>query len=55
VGERIELDPILPEGATSLSASDLPLAGTRVTIEVDGDAVAVRGLSPAPRVDPPAP
>ena len=43
---RIELDPILPEGATSLSVSNLPLAATRVTIEVDGDAVAVRGLPP---------
>ncbi len=43
---RIELDPVLPEGATSLSVADLPLAGTRVTIEVDGDTVAVRGLPP---------
>jgi glycogen debranching enzyme len=43
---RIELDPVLPEGATKLSVEDLPLAGTRVTIEVDGDAVAVRGLPP---------
>jgi glycogen debranching enzyme len=43
---RIELDPMLPEGATTLSVADLPLAGTRVTIEVDGDAVAVRGLPP---------
>jgi hypothetical protein len=46
---------VLPEEATTLSVAELPLAGTRVTIEVDGDAVAVRGLSPAPRVDPPAP
>jgi len=43
---RIELDPVLPQGATSLSVADLPLAGTRVTIEVDRDAVAVRGLPP---------
>ena len=43
---RIELDPVLPEGATKLSVADLPLAGTRVTIEVDRDAVAVRGLPP---------
>ena len=28
--------PSLPEGATKLSVADLPLAGTRVTIEVDG-------------------
>ena len=43
---RIELDPVLPQGATSLSVADLPLAGTRVTIEIDRDAVAVRGLPP---------
>jgi glycogen debranching enzyme len=43
---RIELDPVLPEGATKLSVADLPLAGTRVTIEVDGDAAAVHGLPP---------
>ena len=40
------MDPVLPEGATTLSVADLPLAGTRVTIEVDRDAVAVRGLPP---------
>ena len=43
---RIELDPVLPDGATTLSVADLPLADTRVTIEVEGDAVAVRGLPP---------
>jgi glycogen debranching enzyme len=43
-GGRIELDPLLPEGVTKLTIGDLPLAGARVTIEVDGDADAVRGL-----------
>lgn len=42
---RIELDPML-EGATTLDVADLPLAGTRITIEVERDAVAVRGLPP---------
>jgi hypothetical protein len=41
---RIELDPILPDGASALTFADIPLAGARVTVEVDGDAVAVRGL-----------
>ena len=43
---RIELDPALPAGATTLDVADLPLAGTRVTIDVDRDAVDVRGLRP---------
>jgi glycogen debranching enzyme len=43
-GDQIELDPVLPHGATRLRLADIPLAGTRITIEVDGDAVAVRGL-----------
>jgi glycogen debranching enzyme len=43
---RIEVDPTLPEGATSLDVVDLPLAGARTTIEVDRDTVAVRGLRP---------
>jgi glycogen debranching enzyme len=43
-GGRVELDPILPEGATRLHLVDMPLGPNRVTIEVDGDAVAVRGL-----------
>jgi glycogen debranching enzyme len=41
---RIELDPFLPGGSSTLAVADLPLAGARVTVEVDGDAVAVRGL-----------
>ena len=43
---RIEVDPTLPEGATTLNLAELPLAGARVTIEIDRDAVAVRGLPP---------
>ena len=43
---RVELDPALPGGATTLTVADLPLAGTHVTIEVDRDAVSVRGLPP---------
>jgi hypothetical protein len=43
-GGRIELDPLLPEGTTMLTFADIPLAGARVTVEVEGDAVAVRGL-----------
>ncbi|GIU97679.1 MAG: amylo-alpha-1,6-glucosidase [Actinomycetota bacterium] len=41
---RVEVDPVLPPGATALRLADVPLAGTRVSIEVDGDALAVRGL-----------
>jgi glycogen debranching enzyme len=40
---RLQLDPVLGDGV-SLRLEDLRLAGTGVTIEVDGDAVAVRGL-----------
>jgi glycogen debranching enzyme len=41
---RIELDPVLPAGATRLQVESLSLAGADVTIEIDGDAVAVRNL-----------
>jgi glycogen debranching enzyme len=41
---RVEVGPALPAGASTLSLADLPFAGGRVTIEVDGDALAVRGL-----------
>jgi glycogen debranching enzyme len=41
---RIVLDPVLPAGATRLQLTDIPLAGSRVTVNIDGDAVAVRGL-----------
>ena len=45
-GGTIVLEPVLPAGATHLRVEGVPLAGTRVTMEVDGDAVAVRGLPP---------
>jgi len=41
---RLELDPVLPAGATRLRLVDVPLGTTQVTIEVERDAVAVRGL-----------
>jgi glycogen debranching enzyme len=41
---RVLLDPILPEGARWLLLEEMPIGGSRVTIEVDGDAVAVRDL-----------
>jgi hypothetical protein len=41
---RIDLDPVLPSGATRLRFDGMPLAGGAVSIEVDGDALAVRGL-----------
>jgi glycogen debranching enzyme len=41
---RLEIDPVLPKQAEQLSLADLPLGDTRVSIEVEGDAVAVRGL-----------
>jgi hypothetical protein len=43
-GGSVVIDPILPAGATRLEIVDIPLAGARCTIGVDGDAVAVRGL-----------
>ena len=45
-GGRIVIGPTLPEGSTTLNLADLPLAGTRVTIEVDREAMAVEGLPP---------
>jgi glycogen debranching enzyme len=53
-GGRIELNPVLPEGARYLQVADLPLAGGRVTIESDDDAVAIRGLRPGLAVLRPA-
>jgi glycogen debranching enzyme len=53
-GGRIELNPVLPEGARHLQVADVPLAGGRVTIEIDDDAVALRGLRPGLTVVRPA-
>jgi glycogen debranching enzyme len=41
---RVTIDPVLPQGATTLRLRDVPLAGTDISIEVEDDAVAVRGL-----------
>ena len=43
-GGTLTIDPVLPAGCSSLCLADFPLGEHRVTIEVDGDAVAVRGL-----------
>ena len=43
-GGQLRLDPQLPAGALHLSLTDIPLNGHQVSIEVDGDAIAVRGL-----------
>ena len=40
----VELDPLLPPGATRLHLTGIPLGGSRVAVEVDADAVAVRNL-----------
>jgi glycogen debranching enzyme len=40
----LHLDPVLPRGARSLRIAEVPLAGSRITIEVEDDAVAVRGI-----------
>jgi len=41
---RVALDPVLPVGQARLSLSSLPLAGCSVSIELDRDTLAVRGL-----------
>jgi glycogen debranching enzyme len=41
---RVQLDPSLPEGASQLRIERLPVGGQRLTVEVEGDAMAVRGL-----------
>jgi glycogen debranching enzyme len=40
------LSPMLPEGMKHLKVAGIPLAGSRVTVEVDGDDVEVTGLPP---------
>jgi len=40
----VAMDPVLPAGSTSLHLADVPLGQGRVSVEVDGDALAVRGL-----------
>lgn len=41
---RVELDPSSPRAQRGLRLVDMPLGETRVTIEVERDAVAVGGL-----------
>jgi glycogen debranching enzyme len=40
----VTIDPVLPPGSSVLRVSGIPLGTSRVTIEYDRDAVAVRGL-----------
>ena len=40
------LSPQLPDGMKHLKVEGIPLAGSRVTVEVDGDDVDVQGLPP---------
>lgn len=40
----ITIDPVLPPGTSSLELIQMPLGTSRVTIKLDGDALAVRGL-----------
>jgi glycogen debranching enzyme len=46
----VRVDPVLPPGSSHLRLRGVPLAGASVEIEVDGDAVAVRGLPPGVEV-----
>lgn len=43
---QIDLDPALPAGGTKLRLDAMPLAASSVSIEIEGDALAVRGLPP---------
>jgi glycogen debranching enzyme len=45
-GDRIGLDPALPEGSSTLSLTGIPLAGARVSIQVADGAVVMQGLRP---------
>jgi len=41
---KVWLDPLLPQGIGRLRVDRIPLAGRRVTVEVDQDSVSVEGL-----------
>jgi glycogen debranching enzyme len=43
-GGLVAIDPALPDGARRLALVDVPLGRELVSVEVEGDAVAVRGL-----------
>jgi len=45
-GRRVVLDPALPDGATRLAVDGIAINARPASIEVDGDAVAVRNLPP---------
>jgi len=40
----VRVAPVLPDGATYMHLAGMPVAGTTVAVDVDGDAVEVRGL-----------
>ena len=43
---HVDLDPVLPAGANTLRLRSMPLAGTSISVEVNNDALAIRGLPP---------
>jgi len=40
------LSPLLPEGMSRLRVDGIPLAGSRVSVEVDGDSTKIEGIPP---------
>src|SRR5690606_28820385 len=47
---RLWLDPVLPDAMSRLRVEGIPLAGSRVTIDVDGDSVNITGVPEGVRV-----
>ena len=43
---KVWVDPVLPRRIGYLRVDRIPLAGSRVTVEVDHDEVKVEGLAP---------
>ena len=43
---KVWLDPVLPPRITRLRIDRIPLAGRRVTVDIEGDSVSVDGLGP---------
>ena len=41
------LAPLLPEGMKRLKVEGIPLAGSRVSVEVDGDDIKIEGVPPS--------
>jgi len=50
---KVWLDPVLPERIKRLRVARIPIAGRRVTVEVEGDAVSVEGLGDIEHVQHP--